>query len=201
MTHAPNVSRETLPMLEHLAARVDHWSRRINLVSRRSLDDLWTRHILDSVQLFDLRKPDARHWVDLGSGGGFPGLVIAILAHDDMPTLRVSLVESDHRKAAFLQTTARELDLRVTVHAQRAEAIPPLQADVLSARALAPLPTLLGLAEHHLSLGGRALFPKGARHEAEIAAVRASFRFDLQKVPSRTDSTAAILVIEGVGRV
>ena len=201
MAEECGVSRETLPLLQCFAARVEQWNPRINLVSRHSLSDLWTRHILDSAQLFAFRKPEARHWVDLGSGGGFPGIVIAILARIEMPEMRISLVESDGRKAAFLQTVAQELDLHAAIHVKRAEALPPLGADMLSARALAPLPRLLGLADRHLASDGRALFPKGAQHDKEVASSLASWRFNLQKVPSRTDRTAAILLIEGITRV
>lgn len=199
--HELDVSRETRASLERYAQLLRLWTRRINLVSRRSLDELWDRHIVDSAQLYRLRPSGAQHWVDLGSGGGLPGLVIAILARQSDPELEISLVESDQRKGAFLTTVARELDLRLTVHVQRAEVLAPLRADVLSARALAPLSNLLDLAARHLAPTGRALFPKGARHDEEIACALATWRFDLQKMPSCTDRDGAILMVEGIARV
>lgn len=201
MTLGLNVSRETSERLEAYASLLVKWNPAINLVSKSSLADLHTRHFADSAQLFDLCPPDARHWADLGSGGGFPGLVVAILAAESRPGLAVTLVESDARKAAFLATVARETGIHATVIADRIEALPPLGADVLSARALAPLPQLLGFAERHLARDGLALFPKGATHQAEIDESLAEWRFELQKHPSKTDQRAVILAIESVSRV
>lgn len=196
-----NVSRETSERLATYAALLRKWNPAINLVSKSSLADLQTRHFADSAQLFALCPPEAQHWADLGSGGGFPGLVIAILAAEAMPELKVTLVESDVRKAAFLSTVARETGVRASVVAERIESLPPLAADVLSARALAPLPQLLAFAERHLAPNGRALFPKGATHRAELAESLADWRFDLREHPSKTDAQAVILEIEGVSRV
>lgn len=195
-----HVSRETEARLEEFADQLRKWNPRINLVSRPSLAQLDRRHIDDSAQLFALCPPGARNWLDIGSGGGFPGLVIAILAADAAPQLHVTLVESDQRKAAFLATAARASRVDVTIHPQRAEALPPQAADVLSARALAPLPQLLRHAERHLAPTGRAVFPKGAGHETELTEALASWRFSVQKIPSRTDPAGVILVVEGVTR-
>lgn len=195
-----DVSRETESRLVRFADTLRKWAPRINLVARSTLDDLWTRHIADSAQLFALRPPGARHWVDLGSGGGFPGLVIAILAAEAAPELRVTLVESDSRKAAFLATAARAAGVSPTIHAARAERLPPLAADILSARALASLPALLALAERHLAAHGIALFPKGAGHAGELAEALASWRFAVQKIPSQTDPAGVILAITELAR-
>ncbi|GAB4381915.1 16S rRNA (guanine(527)-N(7))-methyltransferase RsmG [Albidovulum sp.] len=195
------VSRETLDRLEALAALLTRWNPRINLVSARTLPQLWTRHFLDSAQLLDLAPPAARHWADLGSGGGFPGLVVAILAAEQRPGLAVTLVESDQRKAAFLQTAARTLGLDLRVVAARIEAVPPLAADILSARALAPLPVLLSHAERHLAAGGTALFPKGASLARELAEALESWRFSHKKIASLTDPDSVILSIGGISRV
>jgi len=195
------VSRETSDLLDAYAALLRKWNPAINLVSKSSLADLRTRHFADSAQLLALCPPTARHWADLGSGGGFPGLVIAIMAAESMPDLSVTLVESDGRKAAFLSAVVRETGIRAEVVAERIESLAPLAADVLSARALAPLPQLLGFAEQHLAPGGRALFPKGATHQAEVAESLADWRFDLREHPSKTDPLAVILEIEGVSRV
>lgn len=196
-----DVSRETSDRLEAYAALLRKWNPAINLVSRQSLDDLWTRHIVDSAQIFDLAPVGARHWADLGSGGGFPGMVVAVLAAERAPELAVTLVESDARKAAFLATVARELGLAPDIRCARIEAVPPLAADVLSARALAPLPLLLAYAERHMAPNAVALFPKGASHDAEIAEALASWHFDLQKHPSMTDPQSATLEIRGLSRV
>jgi len=196
-----NVSRETSERLDSYAALLGKWNAAINLVSKSSLADLRTRHFADSAQLLALCPPTARHWADLGSGGGFPGLVIAILAAESLPDLSVTLVESDGRKAAFLSAVVRETGIRTTVVADRIESLAPLAADVLSARALAPLPQLLTFAEQHLAPKGRALFPKGATHRSEVAESLAEWRFDLREHPSKTDAHAVILEIEGVSRV
>ncbi len=196
-----DVSRETQERLTAFAATLRQWNPRINLVAPASLDHLWDRHILDSLQLFALRPATARHWTDLGTGGGFPGLIVAILAAEQAPDLRLTLVESDRRKAAFLATAARAAGVKPRILAERAESLPPLQADVLSARALAPLTRLMSHAHRHLAPTGIALFPKGARHAEEIDEALADWRFTVQKIPSRTDPSGVILAIDGVARV
>ena len=139
--------------------------------------------------------------LDVGSGGGFPGLVVAILAAEKAPGLRVTLVDSDLRKAAFLTTVVRELGLNTTVCSERIESLAPLGADVLSARALAPLPQLLAYAARHLAEGGLAILPKGATHERELASALEHWRFSVQKHPSRTDPDAVLLVLGDITRV
>jgi 16S rRNA (guanine527-N7)-methyltransferase len=190
-----SVSRETILTLQAFEAEVRRWSPVINLVSRGSLNHIWQRHIEDSAQLFQACPPDARTWVDLGSGGGFPGLVVAILARELRPDLRVLLVESDQRKATFLRQTAHKLGLQVDVQTARAESLPPQAADVLSARALASLSELLDLALLHLRPGGIALFPKGARHREEVEVTKKSWILDLDYAPSLSDPDAALLII------
>lgn len=177
------------------------WNPVINLVARSTLDDLRNRHFIDSGQIFDLARVTARHWVDLGSGGGFPGMIVAILAASERQDLSVTLVESDQRKAAFLTTAARELGIPVRVLPARIETIPPLQANILSARALAPLDTLLAHAERHLAPGGTAIFPKGGNHQTEIDQALEHWTFSYQKEPSKTDAAGVILIIGGISRV
>lgn len=198
---AEHPSAETMARLDRLVALLARWSQRINLVGRGTLPEVWTRHIADSAQLLALAPPDARLWADLGSGAGFPGLVVAILAQERRPGLRCVLVESDGRKAAFLATAARETGAPATVLARRAEQVAPLSADVVSARALAPLKSLLPLVHRHLAPRGCALLPKGSGAEAELAEALASWRFDVQKHVSATDPAAAVLEIRGLARV
>lgn len=195
-----DVSRETAGRLDAYAALLEKWNPAINLVARSTLPDLWTRHILDSAQLLDLAPAGATSWVDLGSGGGFPGLVVAILAAERRPRLTLTLVESDLRKATFLGTVVRELGLTTRICAERSESLDPLGADVVSARALAPLTELLSHAKRHLAPGGVALFPKGAAHEAEIAEALERWRFSVQKHPSRTEPEAVVLSIGDIAR-
>jgi 16S rRNA (guanine527-N7)-methyltransferase len=201
LIHGLDVSRETEARLSAFAALVARWNPRINLVSAATLAQFSTRHLLDSMQLWPLARPGWQHWADLGSGGGFPGIVIAILATEHYPAARISLVESDQRKATFLRTAARELALPVDVHAARAESLAPLQADVLSARALASLSALLPLAQRHLGPDGRALFPKGRRYNEELTDTRRDWTFDLTLHPSLSDPEARILQIERIAHV
>ncbi len=193
-----DVSRETSGRLAAFAALVARWTPRINLISAGTVPLIQTRHIADSAQLFPLAPPGFRHWADLGSGGGFPGIVVAIIAAERNPDAAFTLVESDARKAAFLRIAARELRLAVTVVHSRIETLEPLGADVVSARALGPLPQLLGLVGRHLAPDGVAILPKGRGAAAEIDAARASWRFDLSETPSKTDPEARLLRIERI---
>jgi 16S rRNA (guanine527-N7)-methyltransferase len=186
-------SPQTRARLEALEALARKWTARINLVAPSTAGDLWTRHIADSAQLWPLAPPGARAWADLGSGGGFPGLVVAALAAEaEGPA--VTLIESDGRKCAFLREAARVMGLAVTVLNARAEAAAPQGASVVSARALSPLPALLPLVARHLAPGGTALLPKGRAWEAEVEAARAAgWRFALDSRPSATDPAARLL--------
>jgi 16S rRNA (guanine527-N7)-methyltransferase len=203
MTAAPglDVSRETAERLAKHAALLRAWNPKINLVSKQTLADLETRHFADSAQLLALAPPDATTWADLGSGGGFPGLVIAILAAESHPALHVTLIESDQRKAVFLRTVAQRTGVPVTVLADRIESVPPIGTDVLSARALAPLTTLLDHAHRHLASSGTALFPKGANWRAEVDEALERWRFRCDNLPSATSPDGAILRIGEIHRV
>lgn len=195
-----DVSRETEALLERYEGLLLKWNSSINLVSRSDMSELRRRHFADSAQLLDLAPIGAAHWADLGAGGGFPGMVIAILAAEKAQAARFTLVESDKRKAAFLATAARELQLNVRVIAERIETLKPLTADIVSARALAPLDKLLLFAQVHLKPGGLALFPKGERADEEIARASESWRFSCTKVTSATDPKAVILCIKEIRR-
>jgi len=196
-----NVSRETAERLDIYASLLEKWNPRINLVAKPTLKYLWSRHILDSLQLFNLAAESATSWADLGSGGGFPGLVVAIQAAERWPQLRLTLVESDQRKAVFLQTVMRETGIEASVVAERIEAVAPLNADVISARALAPLPVLLSYAERHLASGGTALFPKGAGWRQEVKHALEHWRFRCEDIASQTSSDGAILRLGEIERV
>jgi 16S rRNA (guanine527-N7)-methyltransferase len=195
-----HVSRETIAALQSFEDLVRRWTPAINLVSKNALTNLWDRHIVDSVQLFTACPEKAEKWVDLGSGGGFPGLVIAVLAKELRPSLHVTLVEADLRKATFLRQAALALSLRVDVVGKRIESLPSLRADVLSARALASLASLLEFAEVHLLPGGVAVFPKGERYSEELSQARKAWAFDVETRPSLLEAEAAILVIRNIHR-
>ena len=191
-----DVSRETLDMLERYAMLLKQWNKKINLVSPRTIDNLWSRHFLDSAQLIN-HMPHANHWVDLGSGGGFPGAVVAILCGDNQ---RTTLIEADQRKAAFLRALARET-VPFDVISGRIEDVEPQNADVVSARALAPLPVLLEYVSRHLAPMGRAVLPKGRKAEDELREALEHWRFDCETYPSKTDVDAVILTLGEIKRV
>lgn len=195
-----DVSRETLSALQAYESLVQRWNTAINLVSKSTLADFWVRHIVDSAQVFTFCPEKAQTWADLGSGAGLPGLVVAILARELKPGLRVTLVESDLRKAAFLRQAAQALDLSITILSKRIESVPALSADVVSARALAHLADLLAFADQHLALDGAAIFPKGARYETEVVEARKAWSFDVVHQPSLSDAEAALLVIRNIRR-
>ena len=192
------VSRETSERLDQYARLLRQWTDKINLVSKSTLPDLEERHIWDSAQIYE---GQSGHWVDIGSGGGLPGVVVAILAAGEGDRTQVTLVESDQRKCAFLRTCIRELDLSTTLYDTRIEAVNPLSADILSARALAPLNDLIGHAYRHLNSNGTCIFMKGAAWKSEIPAAEAHWRFSYDARPSNTNPEAAILRIRDIERV
>ena len=196
-----NVSRETDARLDAYAALVRKWSRSINLVSKNDLEHVRERHVEDSLQLASFLPKNRANWLDIGSGGGFPGIVMAIVAQEQAPQTRFELVESDARKAAFLRTVIRELELNAKVSCERIEAMTPRAADITSARALAPLDMLLTYADRHLAPGGTCLFLKGKTVETEIHAAREKWSFDLSSYVSRTDASARLLSITGIHHV
>lgn len=193
-----DVSRETMGDLELFAALTAKWTAKINLIARSTVDQIWERHILDSVQLYKFAPKTYAKWVDIGSGGGFPGIVMAILAKEMHPESQFILIESDQRKAAFLRTAARELALPVRVIADRIEEAPEQNADVVSARALTALSGLLPLSQRHLKSEGLALFHKGRQSAQEVAEAQKTWSFDLEDYPSITDPDARILAIRRI---
>ncbi len=195
-----NVSRETFERLNAFTGLVKKWNPKINLVSKSDAADLWDRHIIDSAQIFE-HAGEGQLWADLGSGGGFPGVVAAILSAEFHPKRKFMLVESDQRKAVFLRTAARELELNISVMSQRIEKVGPLNADILSARALADLSVLLSYAERHLSPNGVALFPKGERWKEEHAKAEHHWSYTCEAIRSTTSAAAAVLKIQDIVRV
>ena len=196
----PDVSRETSEKLRAFAAMVEKWTARINLISKSSIPEIWERHILDSAQLFR-HAPSEGRWVDLGSGGGFPGIVSAILAEEFGDVYEFVFVESDQRKCVFLRTALRELGLLGNVQNERIEALAPQNADIISARALADLPKLLGLAVPHMNLGGVALLQKGHNWKAEVQAAQLDWSFEAEPIASQTEPGAVILKIKDIQHV
>ena len=190
-----NVSRETIQRLETYAILLRRWQGAINLVSRDSLGDLWRRHMLDSAQLRPLLPADTRVLVDLGSGAGFPGLVLAAMGVPE-----VHLFESDTRKCAFLREAARTLGVAVAVHILRIEQAAPLAADAVTARALAPLPDLLDLGERFLGPHSICLFLKGRGVDEELTRARESWNMTVTCQTSISDPSGTILRLEHVHR-
>jgi 16S rRNA (guanine527-N7)-methyltransferase len=173
------------------------WQPTINLVAPSTLPDVWSRHIADSLQV-QAAVPEARRWLDFGSGGGFPGLVTAIVLAGHEGAV-VHLVESDKRKAAFLRTVSRETGVSAVIHAERIEAFSAAfdeSIDAVSARALAPLPTLVAYAEKYLLQGAIAVFPKGQQADTELTALDHDRRFHIESVPSQTQETARLLIVK-----
>lgn len=189
------VSRETLDRLSAYAALLAKWNPTINLVAKSTLDDVWGRHFADSAQLFPLLPAGTRALVDLGSGAGFPGLVLAIIGVPE-----VHLVESDARKAAFLREAARVTGAPATVHAVRIETAPAIAADVVTARALADLGDLLPWALRFLKPGGVCVFPKGRSAGDELTRIGDSWTMRVERFPSRTDGDSTILRISDIAR-
>ena len=193
------VSRETSERLCIYSELLQKWSPRINLVSPTSLEDAEKRHFSDSLQIASLCPENAKTWVDMGSGGGFPGAVVAIALENT--DLEVTLIESDQRKATFLRTVSRETDCKFTVIAERIENVRPQNADVVSARALSNLTDLFGFASRHMNTYGTALFHKGASWRSEVKEAENKWRFTCKAHKSKTNADAVILEIGDLARV
>lgn len=200
-----DVSRETFEALKIYRRLLSTWQARTNLVGPATLDAFWSRHVADSLQVAAL-LPQARRWIDLGSGAGFPGMVIAI-AHLGLSGCQHVLVESNGKKCAFLRTVARETGAVAEVLNERIESVaerfaamtnPP---QVVTARALAPLPKLLDLAEPMLSAGAVGLFHKGREYQGEIEDCRGLWKFDLVILESRIAAGSVLLEVRNPARV
>ena len=189
------VSRETINLLCIYAELLTAWNRRINLVGRNTIGDLWRRHILDCAQLYPLIPREARVLVDLGSGAGLPGLVLSILGFPE-----VHLIESDTRKAVFLREAIRLTGASAVVHATRLDRAKVPAADVVTARALAPLVELLEISHLFLAPRGICLFLKGRGVEEELTEAYKAWHMKLYRQPSLSDPTGCILKLEAVTR-
>ncbi len=178
------VSRETEDRLDAFVSLLQKWNRRINLIGRSTADDIWSRHVSDSARLLALAPAEALRWLDLGSGAGFPGMVLAVLLAELRPAARMTLVDSDERKCAFLAEAARVTGIAVDIRNARIEALPPQGAEVVTARALAPLTDLLELSVRHRAPGGVLLFPKGQNAQSELTAARRFWHIEVETIPA-----------------
>lgn len=197
---AGDVSRETFAALEAFEAHFLKWNRSINLVAASTEGDVWRRHILDSAQLAAL-EPTAKLWADIGSGGGFPGLVMAFLLKDRDGS--IDLVESNRKKTGFLQATVGQFRLPARVVAKRIEESYSLvrAPEIVTARALASLTDLLDLTEPWLGAGARALFHKGRDYQREVEESTHRWRFDLVEHQSMIDPQGVVLELRNVRRL
>jgi 16S rRNA (guanine527-N7)-methyltransferase len=188
-----DVSRETRDQLEALVHTLGRWQKAINLIGKATLEDIWVRHVLDSAQLVSLIPKSAQSLVDLGSGGGFPGLVLAALR----PEMQVTLIEADARKGAFLGEASRRMSLKtqLKVVISRIEAAPATRADIVTARALAPLGQLLAWAAPHRADTAICLFHKGKGWQAELTGAMKDWDIVAQPFASVTDRDAVLLRI------
>jgi 16S rRNA (guanine527-N7)-methyltransferase len=196
---ATGVSRETVERLRAYEALLRKWQRSINLVGAATLDDVWRRHFLDSAQLLPLAPAEATRWIDVGSGAGFPGLVVAILRGPG-----IHLIESDARKAAFLREATRATGAGATIHAARVEAVSRETvggpADIVSARALAPPGDVL---ESTAELAGPAsiyLLLAGRDYGGPLTEARKRWKMEVDEFPSQSDPSSRVLRIQGVSR-
>jgi 16S rRNA (guanine527-N7)-methyltransferase len=193
-----DVSCETIQQLETFGHLLLRWNKTVNLISRADAHDIWTRHIADSAQIYRLAPTTAETWCDLGSGGGLPGLVCALLAQPKNPDLRFTLIESSGRKAAFLREAARQFGLNVDVRTTRIEETTLDPQDVISARALADLPELLKYAYPFCHDDTVMLFPKGRRHESELTDARSHWQMTVKVHASDSMPDGVIHEIRGV---
>ena len=191
-----DVSRETHEALQRFASLLLRWNRTVNLISRSDEPHLWQRHIEDSLQLLPLIHPALSRAIDLGSGAGFPGLVLALASG-----IHFDLIDADQRKCAFLREAARVTGAPVHIHCTRFEAAQVNPAPLITARALAPLARLLDIAAHFGSEGAQFLFLKGASADAELTHAGANWQMQVDRIPSRTNPDSCILRITNPTRV
>ena len=193
-----NVSRETLDLFCEYEALLSKWNKKINLVSKKSLFDIWERHFLDSGQIINHVEASGKRWVDLGSGAGFPGLVVALLLRDRKIDCDIILVEKNLKKVFFLKEVVRKLDLNVKVLNKNIRTIEHLNADILSARAFSELKELIEISYHHRKERGVCLFLKGENYRHELDKTLNYWFFDYDVVDSFSNSSGNIIRVRNI---
>ena len=190
-----NVSRETFDKLKTYQSMLNDWQQKFNLVSKATLEDAWNRHFLDSVQLFSYIPDTARILYDFGSGAGFPGMVIAAIAAEKLPKLKVNLVESIAKKTVYLNAVKEALGLNVAIHNDRIEKLPLEKADVITSRAMASLSDLLGYSYRFCHKDTICIFPKGKKYAEELAEAHNKWLFKCKIEASQQSDEGRILII------
>ena len=193
-----HVSRETLARLEKYVELLLKWQEKLNLIGASTIPDLWNRHMLDSAQIFAY-MPEGQI-LDAGTGAGFPGVVLGIMARDDENRGPIHLVESDGRKCAFLTEAIAETEAKCIVHNRRVEEMDPFPVAAVTARALAPLERLLPLVENFLTPDSHGFFFKGKGAHEELSEARKDWKFNIERIDSVTDPTGVILHLTEVRR-
>ena len=196
-----DVSRETLLKLRAYEASLKEWQNKFNLVSNSSLEDAWNRHFIDSMQLFKYIPKSAKSLYDFGSGAGFPGMVLAIMASEKTPYLKVSLIESINKKTLYLKHVSEICSTNVEIFNQRIESLPKNKVDVVTSRAMTSLNDLLSYAYPFCKTDTVCIFPKGKKHQEEIDEARKHWQFDCQINPSETSTEGVILVITKLAKL
>ena len=189
------VSRETCDLLRVYYDMLISWNRKINLVSRKSINTSWNRHFLDSAQLWLYLPKKANKWLDFGSGAGFPGLVIAFISKELKPDLKIVLVEKNKKKSLFLSEVVNKTGLNVEILSNNVETIKPQRADVITSRAFGKLDHLLKISYKHQNKDTTALFPKGISFTEEIIISKKNWSYELEKIKNIIDKNSFILKI------
>ena len=195
-----NVSRETISELETFQKMVLEWNNKFNLISKSSEKDVWQRHIIDSLQLQQFINSNDKILYDMGSGAGFPALVLAIIGKEKFPNLQISLIESIGKKVIFLNEVKNTLNLNINVIQDRIENLKLPKADIITSRALASLDKLLKYAFPFCNKNTKLVFPKGEKWQEEIATAQKEWNFDFEIFPSQTSQTGKILYIKNIRR-
>jgi 16S rRNA (guanine527-N7)-methyltransferase len=193
-----NVSRETFEKLEKYVELVLKWQKSVNLISNSTISQIWERHVCDSVQLINLMDINNNKFFDIGSGAGFPGLVLAIILQEKNPEAVVELVESDRKKCLFLNEVKRQLGLNVKISNQRIENLDDNKYDVITSRALASLDKLFDYVYRFCDLDTKLIFPKGENFEKEILDAKENWVFSCKIEVSKTNDKAVVLIIENL---
>ena len=196
-----SVSRETLERVKAYEASLHEWQKKFNLVSNASLEDAWNRHFLDSMQLFNFIPKTARSLCDFGSGAGFPGMVLAIMAKEKTPYLKVSLIESIKKKTLYLNEVNKITEANAVIINDRIENIPPQSFDVITSRAMASLKDLLNYTKKFFGKNTVCIFSKGKSYAEEIAEAEKFWKFDCKIVPSEMSSEGVILIITNLSAI